>query len=125
MSEPLYALLRVLFKTRVDSAALGPEDRPTHINFLNVVEQAMEVAFTDNAGLNILMFLFMVRSHRGEGEGRGGTSLCTHSGDGRGVYRHCGPQGVKVGLSKTLSLGTLYRVAVTDIVGLKVACASQ
>lgn len=47
VTEPLYNLLRILFKIRIDDtvAASGrPQDQlPANFSFLNVVEQAMEV----------------------------------------------------------------------------------
>ncbi|KAG1679821.1 hypothetical protein FOA52_012733 [Chlamydomonas sp. UWO 241] len=60
LNPTLYNLNRTLFKLRIDDAAVTKDDRlPRHFNFLNVVEQVMELEFVSNSGQNILMFFLM------------------------------------------------------------------
>ncbi|GAX84849.1 hypothetical protein CEUSTIGMA_g12270.t1 [Chlamydomonas eustigma] len=60
VTEPLYNLLRILCKIRIDDAALSPEDRlPAQFNFLNIVEQGMEVEFSQASEQSVVLLVFM------------------------------------------------------------------
>lgn len=80
VNEGLYNLMRILFKIRMDDAAHHPEDKlPRHFNFLNVVEQAMEVEFAESNGFSVVLFLFMAIFLFIPREGRGIYALSLHA----------------------------------------------
>lgn len=59
VTEPVYVLLRLLFQKRMDDVARKEDKLPREFNFLHVVEQAMEVEFSDNSKVTVVLFLFM------------------------------------------------------------------
>ncbi len=61
LTESTYNLLRILCKAKIDDAAAAPEDRlPAQFNFLNIVEQGMEVEFIHAAELDSIALFFMM-----------------------------------------------------------------
>ncbi len=61
LTEPNYNLLRILCKERMDDGETKPEDMlRASFNFLNIIEQAMEVDFVKRSELDsIILFLAM------------------------------------------------------------------
>lgn len=59
VTEPVYYLLRILFRRRMDDVARKDDRLPREFNFLHIAEQAMEVDFAENSGKGVAVFLFM------------------------------------------------------------------
>src|SRR4051812_16850141 len=64
-------------RIRMDDASHHAEDKlPRHFNFLNVVEQAMEVEFAESNGFSVVLFLFMAIFLFVSGERGGECEVC-------------------------------------------------